>query len=130
MDTIFLITNKNMLFSHPTSKPDGTHRTCLVAARTRMAAQGIVSSIRHSKHSNEMSIFRNDDVDDIKVAAINVRDEGFYKMLHLNNFALMLADTIRIKEDFFEINGDIIDYEYDIDNEHSRYMDYIYKKLS
>jgi hypothetical protein len=77
-----------------------------------------------------MSIFRNDDVDDIKVTAINVRDEGFYKMLHLNNFALMLADTIRKKEDFFEIDGEIIDYEYDIDNEHNKYMEYIYKKLS
>jgi hypothetical protein len=130
MDTIFLIKYKNMLFSQPTKNKDGTHRTCVVATKTKLAAQTIVSSIYHTKKSNELSIFKNDEINEITMSAINIKDEEFYKMLHLNNFALMLVDTVHKKEDFFEVGGDIIEYEHAIGDEHAEYIDNIYKNLS
>ena len=119
-----------MLFSQPTKNKDGTHRTCVVAGRTKLAAQAIVSSIYHTKKENELSIFRNDEINEITMSPVDIKDKDFYKMLHLNNFALMLVDNVHKKEEFFEVRGDIIEYEYDIGDEHAEYIDYIYKNLS
>lgn len=132
MSTIFLIARGTSLLSHPFRRHDNTYRTCVVAAKEYMVAQTITDGIKAGKAKHGMeSVYKNDDLDDLDIREVHVQDEAFYKMLRLNNFALLFADDVHIGDSSFGIQGEIIEGEYDIvDSEHRTYLDHLLKNVS
>jgi hypothetical protein len=131
MGSVFLITKGRMLFSHPLQRMDGTYKTCVVTTKDYMTAQSIITDMKHGKRVDvNLSIYRNDDLDDLEIKEIQLHDEAFYKMLHLNNFAILIADDVHFIDSKIGINGDMIDIDYDISDENRHYLDTLLKKMS
>ena len=120
-----------MIFSHPLRRLDGTYRTCVVTTKDYMTAKSIINDMKHGKRADiNMSIYRNDDLDELEIKEIQLHDDAFYKMLQLNNFAILIADNVHFNDSKIGINGDMIDIEYDISEENRHYLDTLLKKTS
>lgn len=95
------------------------YRTCVVGMTSRMAAYNL------AKHIETTPIYiASREFDKIPlVKEIDYMDDKFYKMLKLNNFALLIADEFVASDTEIVLNGNVIDVEYQIDDEHRMYFE-------
>jgi hypothetical protein len=115
--SIYTITTNNRIFStNVTKHKSDVYRTCVVSVTDRDVARSL-----------KQCVYNNIEQCDIHIDEINYMDETFYKMLRLNNFALLIA-TDFVHNQYMsrlEFEGDYIDIEYDPSDDHREYFEKI-----
>tara|TARA_R110002073_G_scaffold20522_2_gene73410 strand:- start:663 stop:1046 length:384 start_codon:yes stop_codon:yes gene_type:complete len=127
-----MIKNGPRFLSHVIYEKDGTSKTCVVCARDRRIAIDFYKNVLVDKAYEDINgLFGNDDMNDLTIREIDVaQNDEFYRMLQLNNFAVILADEIYMRSMVLYVKGDVIDYDHVITHENREYLDDIYKNMS
>ena len=89
-------------------------RSYIVGMTSRMAAYNLGKFVQ-TKHTyaDELPLIRE----------IDYMDDEFYRMLKLNNFAVVVADDFMTGDNEIVFDGNVIDIEYQIDDDHRMYFE-------
>jgi hypothetical protein len=99
-----------------------TGRSCLVGMTTKESAKRLQKHVVDmNTPAQEAYMMFNDSETD--VTSIDFDDIAFYKMMKLNNFALLVCNDFVASDDEIAFDGDLVDVEYEPDDEHRLYFD-------
>lgn len=128
-DKLYLVGYGSRLYAThiPHGRKDLPSRSCIIGMTSRKAAYKLSLHIKNTETVHEIT---DHEMFLPLIREVDYMDGSFYKMLKLNNFALLVAETFVIDEDGNEIafGGNLIDVEYEIDDEYRVYFDHLLKK--
>lgn len=96
-----------------------TGRSCLVGMTSREGAHKLrehVSTLA-SQEAFAMSM--------MEIEVVDFQDTAFYRMMKLNNFALLVCDDFVAGGNEIAFDGNLVDVEYPPDDEHRFYFDHL-----
>ena len=67
--------------------------------------------------------FEQGEYDTMEIIEIDYQDTAFYKMMKLNNFALLICNDFVASDTEIAFDGELVDVEYPPDDEHRFYFD-------
>lgn len=69
--------------------------------------------------------FEQEEYDAMEIVEIDYQDTAFYKMMKLNNFAILICNDFVASDTEIVFDGDLVDVEYEPDDEHRFYFDHL-----
>jgi hypothetical protein len=103
-------------------------RCCLVGMTNPEASHRLnvhISSTPAYRNAAEdaYALFSSREVSEIEVASVDFQEEAFYRMMKLNNFALLVCDDFVASDEEIAFDGSLVDPEYPPDDEHRMYFE-------
>ena len=113
---VYLLMRSNTVYSTRLKVNEKhTYKTCLIGLTERQEAV---------KMRDYLNVVQNEPS---MVQEVDAEDVHFATALRLNNLAIMVAHTVNIKEDELKFEGNILNHEHEVDDEHRTYLDVIYE---
>lgn len=103
-------------------------RCCLVGMTSIQASRRLNAHIANtpayrSSLDEAYAKFSPEEVGEIEVTAVDFQEEAFYRMMKLNNFALLVCEDFVASDEEIAFDGSLIEPEYPPDDEHRMYFD-------
>ena len=108
-----------------------TGRSCLVGMTCPHKAHKLKTHVATSTpKSTLMSLrfvesFEQREYDAMEIIEIDYQDTAFYRMLKLNNFALLVCNDFVASDTEIAFDGDLVDVEYPPDDDHREWFDHL-----
>jgi hypothetical protein len=113
---LYFSTIGSKIYSLNLTGKNNAGRTCLVAMTTRRGAESLGKKVIESATKRPI----------VKKVDFGANDD-FYKMMRLNNFCLLVAESFICNDEEILFDGNLVEVEYVPSDEHRVYFEKLYK---
>ena len=106
-----------------------TGRSCLVGMTSREGAHKLREHVANNTPSftlasqEAFAMFSALEMATMEIEEVDFQETAFYKMMKLNNFALLVCEDFVAEDEEIAFDGNLVDVEYPPDDEHRMFFD-------